>query len=162
MVNTIIQSRSGDDADAMLSQTSEYALRAVLYLADRRSSEPVPVAVMAEALDVPQNYLAKTLRALVRSGVLSSGRGPTGGFRLARDPHALPLKDVVAPFDPSAGERNCLLGRPQCGGPGACAAHDAWSRASGMVAEFFSTTTVAELLSPAPAFPVPTSPGSPP
>jgi len=161
MANTIINPRPGDDADAMLSQTSEYALRAVLFLADRPSSEPVRVAVMAEALDMPPNYLAKTLRALVRTGVLSSGRGPTGGFRLARDPHALPLKDVVAPFDPRAGERNCLLGRPQCGGTSACAAHDAWSRASEQVAEFFCNTTVAELMTLASADTAPVTPRRP-
>jgi Rrf2 family protein len=145
----------------MLSQTSEYALRAVLYLADRHSREPVRVAVMAQALGVPQNYLSKTLHALVRVGVLESERGPAGGFRLAREPHRLPLKDVVAPFDPQAGERRCLLGRPQCGDHHACAAHEAWSRASGQVAEFFRTTTVAELLSLASAAPATSSPRRP-
>ena len=145
----------------MLSQTSEYALRAVLYLADRRSGEPVRVASIAEALGVPRNYLAKTLHALVRAGVLTSGRGPTGGFRLARAPHRLALQDVVAPFDPKTSQPRCLLGRPQCGGPDACVAHDAWSRASGQVAEFFRTTTVAELMSLAPAAPATSSPRRP-
>ncbi len=145
----------------MLSQTSEYALRAVLYLADRGSREPVRVAVMAAALGVPRNYLAKTLHALVRLGVLASERGPSGGFRLAREPGRLPLMDIVAPFDPRAAERHCLLGRPSCGGPHPCAAHDAWSQASGQVAEFFRTTTVAELLSLAPVAPATSSPRRP-
>jgi Rrf2 family transcriptional regulator, iron-sulfur cluster assembly transcription factor len=133
----------------VLSQTSEYALKAVLYLADHDSAGPVRVSVIADALGIPQNYLSKTLHALVRSGVLASGRGPTGGFRLAREPHRVPLLDVVAPFDAITRQRKCLLGRPTCTDRTACAVHDAWGRTSEQVARFFRTTTVGDLLTPA-------------
>ncbi len=135
----------------MLSQTSEYALRAVLFLADREAKGPVRVAEMAKALGIPRNYLSKTLHALVRVGVLTSGRGPAGGFRLARAPHQLPLGAVVAPFDALTRRRQCLLGRPQCTDAQACAAHNAWKSASEHVADFFRSTTVADLLRTAPA-----------
>ena len=144
----------------MLSQTSEYALRAVLYLAESEADEPVPAAQIAKALEIPANYLSKTLRTLVRSGVLASGRGPAGGFRLARAPHRITLQTVVAPFDGMTDQRRCLLGRPQCTDRNACRAHDAWKRTSEQVAQFFRSTTVGDLLSPA-AAPSTPSLGSP-
>ena len=62
----------------LLSQTSEYALRAVLYIAE--CDGPVSVGEIAEAVGVPQNYLSKTLHQLARAGVLRSARGPAGGL----------------------------------------------------------------------------------
>lgn len=129
----------------MLSQTAEYALRAVLYLADHQGEGLVPVGAMADALGIPQNYLSKTLQALARTGVLSSVRGPAGGFRLGRAASAIPLLAVVAPFDSIDERRRCLLGNPTCNDATACAAHDRWRDTSERVATFFRTTMVADL-----------------
>ncbi len=68
----------------MLSQTAEYALRTVLYLAARQGDGLFRVSEIAEELGIPQNYLSKTLHILARAGVLHSSRGKHGGFRLAK------------------------------------------------------------------------------
>jgi Rrf2 family protein len=128
----------------MLSRTAEYALRAVLFLADR--GEPTNVDLIAERLGVPRNYLSKTLHRLAREGVLTSTRGQGGGFRLALPPDRLPLLRVVEPFDPISGERRCLLGRPQCSDANPCPAHHQWKSVSERVAEFFRERTVGDLL----------------
>ena len=128
----------------MLSRTAEYALRAVLFLAD--SGKPANVDQIAERLRVPRNYLSKTLHRLAREGVLASTRGQRGGFRLARDPDRLPLLEVVEPFDPIRGERRCLLGRPQCSDANPCPAHSQWKAVSDEVAAFFREKTVGDLL----------------
>ena len=84
----------------MLSQTGEYALRAVLYVAAHEGRDGlVKIDEIAAELDVPRNTLAKTLHALGRAGVLGSVRGPAGGFHLAVPAEALTLARVVAPFD---------------------------------------------------------------
>ena len=59
---------------AILSQTSEYALRAATLLARHAEPGPLDVAVLAKALGIPRNYLSKTLSQLVRAGVLEIGR----------------------------------------------------------------------------------------
>jgi len=128
----------------MLSRTAEYALRAVLFLAD--SGAPANVDQIAERLRVPRNYLSKTLHRLAREGVLASTRGQRGGFRLARDPDRLSLLEVVEPFDPIRGERRCLLGRPQCSDANPCPAHSGWKAVSDQVAAFFRDKTVGDLL----------------
>lgn len=130
----------------MLSQTAEYALRAVLYVAEHGSGRPVRVAEMADALRIPRNYLSKILHQLARHGVLVSLRGKAGGFRLCVRPDRLALGVVVALFDRIATERQCLLGRPQCTDRSACAAHTRWKEAADAVAGFFRDTTVADLL----------------
>lgn len=133
----------------MLSQTAEYALRAVLYLAERADDRTVRVGEMAQALRIPRNYLSKILHRLARADVLTSTRGKTGGFQLAVPADRLRLSEIVAPFDRIDERRRCLLGRPQCNDRTACAAHSRWKDVADTVATFFRETTVAELLSDA-------------
>jgi Rrf2 family protein len=128
----------------MLSQTAEYALRTVLFLAD--SDDGARVEEIARRLGVPRNYLSKTLHRLAQEGVLRSTRGKGGGFRLAVPPDRLKLLRVVAPFDDIPGERRCLLGRPQCSDRNPCPAHHEWRAVSERVTAFFRDRTVADLL----------------
>lgn len=128
-----------------LNSTAQSALRAVLYIADHAADGPVRVDDIAASLHCPRNYLSKTLHALTRAGVLRSARGPGGGFRLADPPDRLTLARVVRPFEP-AGERRCLVGRPDCGEAHPCLAHHRWARVAAVVEDFFGQTTVADLL----------------
>ncbi|MCC6928743.1 MAG: RrF2 family transcriptional regulator [Gemmatimonadaceae bacterium] len=128
-----------------LSSTTQYALRAVLYVAEHGTNYPVPVDAIAADLRVPRNYLSKTLHALARAGVLTSGRGPRGGFRLARAARDLTLGDVAAPFD-DVEESKCILGRTSCGWKNPCSAHPRWEAISHAQREFFRRTTIADLL----------------
>jgi Rrf2 family nitric oxide-sensitive transcriptional repressor len=129
----------------VLSQTAEYALRAVLFLADR-GDRPASVDEIATAVGVPRNYLSKTLHRLAQEGVLASARGKGGGFRLAVAPSRLRLLQVVHPFDAITAERRCLLGRPLCSDGNPCPAHHQWRAVSDRVAEFFRERTVADLV----------------
>jgi Rrf2 family protein len=130
----------------MLSLTAEYALRAVLYIADRNGRGPVRVDAMADAMGLPRNYLSKTLNQLTKRGVLASQRGPAGGFRLRATPETLTLAEVVEGFDPEQTRRGCLLGRPRCSDENPCPAHGRWKSVADEIATFFRDTTVADLL----------------
>lgn len=128
----------------MLTQTAEYALRAVLHIAGSPSREPVPVGMIAEALDVPRNYLSKVLHTLAREEILSSVRGPHGGFSLAQDPETLTLAEVIAPFDPI--EDRCLLMRRRCSDHNPCVAHHEWKKVALGLRAFFRENTIADLI----------------
>jgi Rrf2 family protein len=130
----------------MLSQTAEYALRTVLYLATTDQAELSNVSDIAERLDIPRNYLSKTLHQLARAGVLTSTRGKHGGFRLTKPPSKLSLAEVVAPFDGPTGARICLLGRAACSDSDPCPAHGRWKSVSNEVSTFFRETKVSDLL----------------
>jgi len=129
----------------MLSQTAEYALRAVLHLAREGSGGPLRVGDVAEALGAPRNYLSKIFHTLARAGVLSSKRGPTGGFELARSPNEIALADVIGQFDPLEEREACLLRGAPCDHHDPCPAHGRWQEVFGSVRRFFHETTIAEL-----------------
>ena len=129
----------------MLSQTAEYALRAVLALAAQPEGQPLGAARLAGVLKVPRNYLSKTLHQLARVGVLESNRGKLGGFRLARSADRITLLEIISPFDDVTGRRICLLGRPTCSDTSPCVAHARWKMVSERAATFFRETTVADL-----------------
>src|SRR6476659_8558089 len=98
----------------MLSQTSEHAIRALLFLAQRPAGEAVPATRIATALGAPANYLAKTLNALARTGMVASTRGPFGGFRLARPADRITLAEVDDSFGELRPAATCLLGGRPC------------------------------------------------
>ena len=135
----------------ILSQTAQYALRAILHLAEADGDGPVRVDDIARALDVPRNYLSKILHGLARAEILHSTRGPYGGFELAKPAVALMLSEVVEQFDSFPSERRCVLGRDVCSDDTPCQAHDRWKEVAAAVRSFFRETTVAEL-SADPAF----------
>lgn len=150
----------------MLSQTGEYALRAMVHLA-RLSDDGTRVQAdeVADALQIPRNYLSKILHTLGKEGLLESTRGPGGGFRLALAPDDLPLARIVEIFDPQllAEKRRCLMGQEICSDDAACAAHEHWKKVSRDVLAFFARTTVGALAKePGPgAYPPPQVPRRP-
>jgi Rrf2 family transcriptional regulator, iron-sulfur cluster assembly transcription factor len=134
----------------MLSQTGEYALRAMVHLAQAGGGEVrVQAEEVAEALQIPRNYLSKILHTLGRRGLLISTRGPGGGFRLAVAPEELPVARIVEIFDPQllAEDRRCLMGREICSDADACPAHEHWKKVSREVRDFFTRTSLATLAS---------------
>jgi Rrf2 family protein len=131
----------------MLSQTTEYALAAAVHLAEHRGEGPLRVGDIASELNIPQNYLSKILHSFARSGILSSTRGPGGGFELVRDPDEVLLADVVRSFEPKlmSPESICLLGRATCSDDDPCAAHEHWKHVRAAIQSFFSDTSLGDL-----------------
>jgi Rrf2 family protein len=132
----------------MVTQTSEHAIRALLYLAQRPEGETVPAERIAQALGAPANYLSKTLNALAKQGLVSSTRGPAGGFRLRVPAGQVTLAEVVETFDDVRPRRMCLLGDRPCDALHPCRAHGAWTRVCASMAAPLGATTLADLLVP--------------
>ena len=133
----------------MLSHTSEHAVRALLYLAQRPAGEVVPAERIAAALGAPANYLAKTLNALAKRGLVTSTRGAAGGFRLSAAPEAITLDEVAEAFGEARPRAVCLLGDRPCDARVPCPAHARWAAVRDGVREPLRRTTIAGLLSPA-------------
>lgn len=129
----------------MLSQTAQYALRTALQLARLPPGGRAAAGELAGQLHVPSNYLSKTLHQLARAGVVTGTRGKHGGFTLARAAHRIRLAEVIGPFQ-DVDQRSCLLGRPVCSDARPCAAHGRWKEVAEQLAEFFSRTTLADVL----------------
>jgi Rrf2 family protein len=93
----------------MISQTAEYALRAVLFLG-RSPETPYTTHQIAESTQMPSGYLSKVLQLLGRAGVVHSQRGLHGGFVLGRSVDELTLLEVVNAVDPLRRVEGCPLG----------------------------------------------------
>lgn len=133
----------------MFSKTARIALRAVLCIAEREESGPVSSRTLARELDLPRNYLSKTLHRLVRDDILAAARGRGGGYLLTVPAAELALGRVVDAIDPEGPERRCLLGRPECSPLNPCAMHGRWCDVREAIDRFLAETTVGDLLAPA-------------
>lgn len=79
----------------MITQTAELAMQVLLYLSRQQGGDPLPPAVIAEALGASKSYTAKVCGSLARAGILRSIRGARGGVRLVADPQTLTLLAIV-------------------------------------------------------------------
>ena len=137
---------AGKGGAPILSGTAQYALRAVVHLAGCTDSPPVRAVELADAVDVPHNYMGKILHQLVRAGILKSVRGMRGGFELNSPPEEITLMQLVSLFDDLGVDGKCLFGRVECGGGDPCPAHESWGKVADQIVDFFSNTTVADVL----------------
>jgi len=130
----------------MLSQTSEYALRAAACLA-REAGTPRTAQDLAAATRVPPGYLAKVLQQLGRADIVRSRRGIGGGFELTRAPERISVLDVLDAVDPIRRIERCPLALPEHAGA-LCALHRKLDDAYALVEETFRATALADLLRP--------------
>ena len=128
----------------MLTQTVEYALRAVVQLASI-APEASTTKELAEITQVPQAYLSKVLQGLRDGGIVQSQRGVRGGTSLAKSLEDLSILDVVNAVEPIQRIRTCPLGL-KSHGVKLCPLHSRLDAALASVEEAFGKTTLAEVL----------------
>ncbi len=111
----------------IFSPTSQYALRALIYLATHEQSGPVLGRTIAESESIPKQFLSKILHNLRNKGLIRSTMGPGGGYQLARPASEITvLQVVVAVEGPLNLEEVCVLGLDKCDDKEHCALHDQW------------------------------------
>lgn len=128
----------------MFSQTVEYALRAVVCLADHAPAAQTTEQI-AHATLVPKPYLSKVLQGLHGAGIVELKRGLGGGVALARRPSAMTILDVVNAVEPIRRIRECPLGL-KAHGANLCPLHKRLDQALATVEDAFRRSTLAELL----------------
>jgi Rrf2 family protein len=83
----------------MLSKKAKYAIKALLALAEGEREEPIRIADLARAEQIPPKFLELILLGLRNQGILQSRKGKGGGYLLARDPSEIYLGQIVRMFD---------------------------------------------------------------
>lgn len=127
----------------MLSLTSEYAMRAMVFLAQNSDDVLVPGKTIADGTDIPRKYLSTVLGDLVRAGMLASTPGTKGGFKLTRSPKLIMLHEIMAPFEPPLNNRReCPFGYEECSGENPCAGHNQWLRVRETYSRFLERTSL--------------------
>lgn len=111
----------------VLSQTSKYGIRALLYMVSHPSgSEYMSIGEIAREMDLSFHFLTKIFRELTANGILYSYRGPSGGIALAKPASEIMLVDIVFALEGKDYFDQCLLGLPGCGHAKPCPVHDFW------------------------------------
>jgi Rrf2 family protein len=128
----------------MISQTAEYALRAMVFMAEHKD-RPLVTLQIAEATKVPAGYLAKVLQSLSKAGLVNSQRGLGGGFTLAKSPDDITIYDAVQAVDPIRRITTCPL-KLASHGVNLCPLHRRLDDAIATVEKTFRGSTLAELL----------------
>lgn len=112
-----------------LTRRGDYAVRAMIALA---AAPPVgwsSVPRVAAEMSIPERFLPRVMRDLVRAGLVEARTGRSGGYRLARPASQVTLLDVIDASEPPDDDRRCVLRGIPCGVDGRCAVHDVFADA---------------------------------
>ena len=130
-----------------MTKSSEYALRALIYLAQHKDRWPIPGREIAKGVGIPAKYLQKILGDLTRTKVLESSPGRTGGFRLCRPGARIPLLEVLTPFERFQTGR-CPFGNAVCSDRNPCRAHHEWKKVVDAEQRFLREMTIGDVAEP--------------
>jgi len=135
----------------MLSSSCKYGIRAVTYIASKsKENEKVGIKQISEDLNLPTPFLAKILQLLAKQKILSSSKGPHGGFSLMRDPREITLLDIVTTIDGNDFFENCIIHNTTCSCVGdeklVCPIHDEYSKIRASLMKLFAKKTIYSLV----------------
>lgn len=129
----------------ILSQTSEYAIRAVSFIAIQGEENPVSSKDLSKFTSIPSHYLSKVLRRLVTAKILSATKGHNGGFMLARPAQKIKILDILAAVESEVPAKHCIFGWRMCNSKDPCILHHRWSAVNEAFQTWTRTTTLADV-----------------
>ena len=131
----------------MFSKACEYGIRATLHIAQQsQKGQRVGLKNIAESIDSPVAFTAKILQQLARKGIVSSVKGPTGGFEMtAQQLHDVKLSQIVSAIDGDQIYNGCGLGLKACNELKPCPVHDRFKLVRDELKNMLETTSVREL-----------------
>src|SRR5665213_958504 len=95
----------------MFSKTTEYALRATIYIAQKGTIDnKLGIDEISKAIDSPKSFTAKVLQSLTRDNIVSSTRGPNGGFYFTSQAKRLPAISILKSVNDAGVLKKCILG----------------------------------------------------
>ncbi|MCS7171893.1 MAG: Rrf2 family transcriptional regulator [Armatimonadetes bacterium] len=131
-----------------LTRETEYALRALSYLAGLSGGEAAPASRVAQACGLPREFLSKTLRRLVRLGLLRSSRGRSRGYALTRSPREISVREVLEAVEGPDYFRRCVFWDSRCSEDRPCVLHPVWAGVRPQLVEALGRITLDALLEP--------------
>ena len=135
----------------MLSNSCRYGIRAVIYLACQPlENGKTGIKKISSELNLPTPFLAKILQQLAKQKILSSSKGPHGGFSLLKNPKQITLLDIVNTIDGTDIFTNCVMHDGTCESLGKeskrCPLHDDYEKVRNNLIKVFSSKTIYDLV----------------
>jgi Rrf2 family protein len=131
----------------MFSKTTEYALRATIYIAQKGSEEKkIGIAEISKAIDSPRSFTAKILQMLTGDkNVISSMHGPNGGFYITEKAKKLPVLAILRAVHEDDVLTKCILGLNECSEKNPCPMHSEYKNIKHQLTQLFETRTIGSL-----------------
>ncbi len=129
----------------IIRRDTDYALRALVYLASRRGNV-VSAAEVAAQQDVPLEFLQKLFQKCARAGIVGAHRGVRGGFFLTKDPRDTTVLEVVESIQGPLTMNKCLLGKEGCPRATGCPLKSKWIGIEAQIADFLRGVTLDDLV----------------
>lgn len=131
----------------MLSKSAEYAIRAVLFIAQKGSvQQKLSLQEISQAIDSPPPYTAKMLQKLTApKGIVRSVRGPHGGFYMTEKAKLLPLSAVLKSIGEYEWVHTCILGLTACSETKPCPLHSEYKKIKPKIISLFEQKSIAAL-----------------
>jgi len=129
-----------------VSRKVDYALRAIIHLANEETSERAcTVSEIAERERIPRQFLEKIVQQLIQRGLVRSRRGPHGGYVLARPAEQVTFRDVIEAVEGPISLNVCVGEHADCFLLGACGMNRIWREGQRRVMDLFQSTTIADV-----------------
>jgi len=128
-----------------LTSKGRYAVTAMLDVALHTASGPVPLADISARQGISLSYLEQLFARLRKQGLVSSVRGPGGGYQLGREATKISVSDVISAVDESVDATRCQ-GKSDCHSGTRCLTHTLWSDLSHRIEDFLTGITLGELV----------------
>jgi Rrf2 family transcriptional regulator, iron-sulfur cluster assembly transcription factor len=128
-----------------LTTKGRFAVTAMVDLAMRQTRGPVTLAAISERQHISLSYLEQLFGKLRRAKLVSSVRGPGGGYNLAQTPPAITVADIVTAVDETLDATQCG-GKENCYDERRCMTHDLWATLNEKMYDYLSSVTLADLV----------------
>ena len=129
-----------------ITRQADYAVRAVLYLANLGTSERAATSTVAEEQRIPPSFLAKIISQLSIAGLLHTSRGARGGVTLAREPQDISLLEVIEAIDGPIQLNECVGNDSLCSFDDDCPLRPVWSEAQNELVSRLKKTNFSQLM----------------
>jgi len=131
-----------------ITRQADYAVRAVLYLAQQPRDTRSSTAQIARDQAIPPTFLAKIVAQLSVAGILQATRGARGGVQLARPPEAISLLEIVEVIDGPLYLNDCVANAATCPHGAYCTVHQVWCEAQADLVKRLGQTHFGQLAQP--------------
>lgn len=131
----------------MFSKSTEYALRAIIYLAQKSSADhKIGIEELSKAIDSPKSFTAKILQKLTKgTNLVSSITGPTGGFYLSEQAKKKSVFHVLTLLEEDKIITGCILGLKECSEINPCPMHTQYKKIRFQLLEMLDHKSILEL-----------------
>ena len=131
----------------MLSKTAKYGIKAVIFIAHQSLQQKrVGVPEIALGIEAPQHFIGKIVQQLAKFGVLSSIKGPNGGFEMSeKQRKATNIRTIVEILDGPDLYTKCGLGLENCSASKPCPIHEAYAEVRHKIISMHTNASVDEM-----------------